>query len=190
MLAIIGKLIKQLRQENSITIEELSARSHISVDKINEIESGTSTPSLGVLIKISRSLGSRLGTLLDGQESFGAVVTRSRKGVESHSYSGADFDPNGHMNFFSLAQGKSDRHMEPLIIEVHNAENSTIEAKSEHEGEEFIYVLEGSIKIHYGEEMHLLERGDSIYYDSIVPHSMINASSTTSKILAVVYTPY
>lgn len=189
MLSIIGKLIKQLRTENNLSIDELSERSGISVEKITEIESGLTTPSIGVLIKISRSLGSRLGTLLDGQESFGAAITRARKGVESNTFAGADNEQQDHLSFFSLAQGKSDRHMEPLIIEVRNDEEHH-DIKSEHEGEEFIHVLEGSIKIHYGEETHLLERGDSIYYDSIVPHSIVNAATQTSKVLAVVYTPY
>lgn len=190
MLSIIGKLITQLRTENNLTIEELSERSGISVEKINEIENCTTTPSLGVLIKISRSLGSRLGTLLDGQENFGAVVTRARKGIESHTVVGADNNQQEHLSFFSLAQGKNDRHMEPLVIEVRSQGGELHEMKSEHEGEEFLYVLEGSIKLHYGEEIHLLERGDSIYYDSIVPHAIVNAGSSPSKILATIYTPY
>lgn len=192
MLSIIGKLIKQLRTESDITIHELAERSGVSDEKLTEIESGSVTPSLGVLMKISRSLGSRLGTLLDGQESFGAVVTRARKGVESNSYAGADADQQEHMSFYSLAQGKNDRHMEPLVIEVH-ATDKEPDMRSEHEGEEFLFVLEGSVKVHYGEEIHLLERGDSIYYDSIVPHLILNASAEetqTAKILAVVYTPY
>lgn len=191
MLSIIGKLIKQLRTENDITLHELAERSNISDEKLVEIESGALTPSLGVLIKISRSLGFRLGTLLDGQENFGAVVTRSRKGVESHSYPGANNEQQEHLSFFSLAQGKNDRHMEPLIVEV-TATAKNQEMRSEHEGEEFIYVLEGSVKIFYGEETHLLERGDTIYYDSIVPHLITKAvqDDQPAKILAVVYTPY
>lgn len=191
MLSIIGKLIKQLRTDSDITVHELAERSGISDEKLTEIESGAVTPSLGVLMKISRSLGSRLGTLLDGQENFGAVVTRARKGVESDSFTGTDDAQKEHMNFFSLAQGKNDRHMEPLVIEVHTTSRD-LETRSEHEGEEFLFVLEGSIKVHYGEEIHLLERGDSIYYDSIVPHVIENVSENNyqAKVLAVVYTPY
>lgn len=189
MLAIIGKLIAQLRQENNLTIEELANRTGISTDKMAEIESGAITPSLGVLIKISRALGSRLGTLLDGQENFGAVVTRARKAVESLSFTGTDSEQQQHLNFFSLAQGKNDRHMEPLIVEVHTTEQKK-DFHSEHEGEEFLFVLDGSIKVTYGEEIHLLERGDSIYFDSIVPHKIENAAPQISKILAIVYTPY
>lgn len=189
MLSIIGKLIKQLRQENSLTIEELASRAGITSERLEEIESGHVTPSLGVLMKISRSLGSRLGTLLDGQESFGAVVTRARKGTQCENYTNGSSKGPENLDFYSLAQGKSDRHMEPLFIEVKTTQEK-VSLKSEHEGEEFIHVLEGSIKIFYGEETHLLEKGDSIYYDSLVPHAIINVAEHSSKVLAVIYTPY
>ncbi|MEG1608114.1 MAG: helix-turn-helix domain-containing protein, partial [Mucinivorans sp.] len=153
MLSFIGKLINQMRQESSIPIEELSSRTGISSEKLQQIESGVSTPSIGVLIKISRALGSRLGTLLDGQETFGAVVTRASQAIPSKNF--ATQAPGEHMDFYSLAQGKNDRHMEPLIVEVKCTEQSS-EVRSEHEGEEFLYVLEGQIEVHYGAEVHLL----------------------------------
>lgn len=187
MLSFIGKLIGQMRQENSITIEELAKRTGISVDKLNQIEIGTSTPSIGVLIKISRALGSRLGTLLDGQENFGAVVTRAKHATPSGNF--ATGTTNENMDFYSLAQGKSDRHMEPFIVEV-KSQTKAQDVTSEHEGEEFLFVLDGTVEVRYGAEVHLLNRGDSIYYDSIVPHCILNAQDQTSRILAVVYTPY
>lgn len=188
MLSLIGKLIKQLRQENSQSLEDLAQRAGVTQSKLEAIEEGRVTPSLGVLMKISRALGSRLGTLLDGQENFGAVVTRARKGVEVDVAMSAD-EHNAHLKFFALAQGKTDRHMEPLTIEVKDSDKA-VQLKSEHEGEEFLYVLEGSVKLYYGEETHLLEKGDSIYYDSVVPHYLTNAATQKSRVMAVIYMPY
>lgn len=189
MLSILGQMIKQLREENSLTIQELSARTGVSVEKLGEIENNLATPSLGVLIKISRVLGSRLGTLLDGHEHYGAVVTKAKQEVPADTFSGADHSQHEHLNFYSLAQGKNDRHMEPLLINV-NPSNTKVELKSEHEGEEFIHVLEGDIELHYGHDRHLLSKGDSIYYDSIVPHCLVNTSGSNAKVLAIIYTPY
>ncbi len=187
-ITFIGKIISQLREENQISIEELAERSGITVAKIEEIEAGRITPSVGVMIKISRALGARLGTLLDGQESLGAVVTRADAlNPKSDALSGADMGVNPHMDFYSLAQGKRDRSMEPMIIEVTEANNGLL---SEHEGEEFIYVLEGHIEVKYGQQCHMLSKGDSIYYDSLVPHSVYSATDQPAKILAVIYTPY
>ena len=67
MLAIIGQVIRQLREENGISLEELSARAGISVDKLDKIEKNETNPSLGVLIRISRALGAKLGALLAGK---------------------------------------------------------------------------------------------------------------------------
>jgi quercetin dioxygenase-like cupin family protein len=60
---------------------------------------------------------------------------------------------------------------------------------SSHEGEEFIYVLNGNVKILYGNSSYTLSAGDSIYYDSIVEHLVEAADHNPAKILAVVYTP-
>ncbi len=187
-ITFIGKIISQLREENRISIEELSERSGVAVAKIEEIEAGKITPSVGVMIKISRALGARLGTLLDGQENLGAVVTRADQNKpKGDALSGADIGANPHMDFFSLAQGKRDRSMEPMIVELTDKSNGI---NSEHEGEEFIYVLEGHVEVKYGQQCHTLSKGDSIYYDSLVPHSVYSATEQPAKILAVIYTPY
>lgn len=191
MSSLIGKIIGQLRDEQSLTVEELSQRSSISVEKITKIETGEITPSIGVMIKISRALGMRLGTLLDGHESSGAVITRAKDTVFAPSdvISGGESETHHNMSFFSLAQGKKDRAMEPMIVEV-DAEGRRTEIQSEHEGEEFLYVIEGVIEVKYGSQTHTLGKGDSIYYDSIVAHSIVSGSPSSAKVLAVIYTPF
>jgi quercetin dioxygenase-like cupin family protein len=64
-----------------------------------------------------------------------------------------------------------------------------VQEKSAHEGEEFIHVLAGNMAVEYGASSYQLAAGDSIYYDSIVPHSVTCADSNPVKILAVIYTP-
>jgi quercetin dioxygenase-like cupin family protein len=77
--------------------------------------------------------------------------------------------------------------MEPFIINI-NAMNDADFVLSSHEGEEFIYVMEGTMEISYGQSSYLLNEGDSIYYDSIVPHHVHAYQGQEAKILAVVYT--
>ena len=79
--------------------------------------------------------------------------------------------------------------MEPFIIDI-NPENTLNYQLSAHEGEEFIYVMEGQIELEYGKEKYLLDEGDSIYYDSIVKHHLHGAPGKSAKILAVVYIPF
>ncbi len=87
-------------------------------------------------------------------------------------------------------QDKSGRHMEPFLIDVAPSEDGVDFVLSTHEGEEFIYVLEGVLEINYGKNTYILEEGDSIYYDSIVAHHVHAAADNTAKILGVIYTPY
>jgi len=79
--------------------------------------------------------------------------------------------------------------MEPFVITIEPADTKQL-LLSSHEGEEFIYVMEGVVKIIYGKDEYLLNEGDSIYYDSIVEHLVCAGNNQTSKILAVVYSPF
>ena len=79
---------------------------------------------------------------------------------------------------------------EPFLIDVAPSEDGVDFVLSTHEGEEFIYVLEGILEINYGKNTYILEEGDSIYYDSIVAHHVHAAADNTAKILGVIYTPY
>ena len=183
----VGEKIKSICGQKNITKEDLAERSGLSLEQITSIEENVNVPSLAPLIKIARVLGVRLGTFLDDNEELGPVVTRKTDNVKSISFSNNAAEMRKHMDYFSLSQAKSGRHMEPFIIDI--AASDANFSLSSHEGEEFIYVLEGAIEINYGKETYVLQQGDSIYYDSIVAHHVHAAENATAKILAVVYTP-
>ncbi len=186
---IVGKKIKSLRESKNISIDELSERSGLTTTQVTSIEESENLPSLAPLIKIARVLGVRLGTFLDDNDNLGPVI--SRKGVkqESISFSGGAVNARTHMEYFSLAGHKSGRHLEPFIIDIlPNTENTF--TLSAHEGEEFIYVLEGEVEISYGKDVYTLAQGDSIFYDSIVEHHVHAKEGKAAKILAVVYAPF
>ena len=79
--------------------------------------------------------------------------------------------------------------MEPFVIDI-NPEEAPSFQLSDHEGEEFIYVMEGEVELVYGKETYHLNEGDTIYYDSIVKHHLHGAPGKSAKILAVVYIPF
>ena len=188
---IIGHKIKGLRETKNITIEEMAERSGLTVEQINAIESEQTLPSLGPLIKIARALGVRLGTFMDDNDALGPVVCRAadREKDTSISFSNGATDARKHMEYHPLAQQKAGRHMEPFVIDI-NPETTPDVQLSEHEGEEFIYVMQGEVEIVYGKETYLLKEGDSIFYDSIVKHHVHGAPGKSAKILAVVYIPF
>lgn len=183
MLSILGQAIRQLREENGISQEELAERIGIEVSRLDRIENSQATPSLGVLIRVSRALGPRKGSLVEEKEDYEAVLFRK-------SEEGETFEESGHLRFCALAGSKIDRHMEPMVIEVAPKSTEQLDTFAEHEGEETLYVLEGSITLFYGEQVYQLEQGDNIYYNSVVPHFLANDTDKTARVLITLYTPY
>ncbi len=184
----IGEKIRHVRENNGMTVDQLADASHCSVDFIKDLENGAYVPSLTPLLKIARVLGVRLGTFLDDAPQTGPFMVKSGKSQNIIHFSGSYSNlKESTLDFYSLAYRKQDRHMEPFIIEVSpkTGENKL----SSHEGEEFIYVLDGEIKILYGQEQYQLKKGDSIYYDSVIPHELHAANEIKARILAVIYAP-
>lgn len=191
---IVGHRIRTIREKRQMTIDDLAGA--IPGDPVSNkllienLESGDLVPSLTPLLQIARALGVRLGSFLDDQTGNAVVFTKARDVKETSRFTGSNLG-EGHraeLAFHSLAANKADRHMEPFIIDVKPHSGQTV--LSTHEGEEFIYVMAGSIEVDYGKDKYLLEVGDSIYYDSIVPHHLHAAGDAEAKILAVVYAPY
>ena len=189
--SVVGSKIKGLRETKDISLQEMSERSGLSIEQISSIENDQYLPSLGPLIKIARALGVRLGTFLDDNDELGPVVCRAeeRENNDSISFSNGSTDARKHMEYHSLAKQKAGRHMEPFIIDIQPSEERDFKL-SAHEGEEFIYVMEGEVEIAYGKETYKLRKGDSIFYDSIVMHHVHGAEGQSAKILAVVYIPF
>lgn len=185
---IVGEKIKSLREAKGIRIEELAERSGLALEQIQRIETNIDLPSLAPLIKIARVLGVRLGTFLDDQTELGPVVCRKADSTDTISFSNNATHSRRHMQYHSLSKSKADRHMEPFIIDVEETADTDF-VLSSHEGEEFIYVMEGTMEVAYGKNTYVLEAGDSIYYDSIVPHHVHAFQGQRAKILAVIYTP-
>jgi len=190
-----GKRITELCKTYSISVEVLSERSGLPIEMIERIQKEDLIPDLAPLVKIARALGVRLGTLLDDHEKLGPVIARAGAAEDTARFITGLPDANkssttekrqGGLTFKALASEKGGRHMEPFIVDI---EPSAEQQKSTHEGEEFIYIISGSLALEYGSQKEVLNAGDSVYYDSIVPHRVISADGKPVKILAVIYTP-
>jgi transcriptional regulator with XRE-family HTH domain len=190
-----GERIAELRKTYSVDRKALAERSGVPEELIRRIEDEGLIPDLAPLLKIARALGVRLGTLLDDHNELGPLVTRADKagesvrfitGIPSNTAAMTAVDETRGLSFKALASDKGGRHMEPFIVDV---ESNAEQDKNSHEGEEFIYVLTGTIQIDYGKDSLVLNVGDSIYYDSIVPHRVLAANNVRACILAVIYTP-
>lgn len=186
----VGAKIKGLRESKNLSVEEIAERSGLSAAQIASVENDETLPSLGPLIKIARALGVRLGTFMDDNDALGPVVSRAAdRDSTSISFSNDATDARKHMEYHPLAKQKAGRHMEPFIVDINPGEEKDFNL-SAHEGEEFIYVMNGQVEISYGKEAYQLGEGDSIFYDSIVKHHVHGVAGKAARILAVVYIPF
>ncbi len=184
----LGERIKQIRESRKLSRSELAQRSSVSEEMIEFIENNKMLPSLSPLLKIARSLGVRLGTFLDDETTSSPVIVRADASQKVIRFKDSSRLSGSELNFFSLAANKKDRQMEPFLINISPSSDNDPNL-STHEGEEFIYVLEGEISIQYGQKKYTLKAGDSIYYDSILPHCVQSANEKGARILAVIHTP-
>lgn len=180
----IGKRVKAWREERKISRETLAELTGLELDFIIALEDKDIYPSIGPLQKISRVLGVRLGTFMDDQISKDPIINRIEERKEDDLRMQVRASEKASFHYHSLAKGKSDRNMEPFIIDIEPDGDNTL---SSHEGEEFMYVIEGELTVVYGKETHILKAGDSIYYNSIVPHHV--GVEKKAKILAVLSYP-
>lgn len=178
----IGVRIKTIREEKGISLQDLSKLTGFDVETLSDIEANRFQPQLGTIIKLSKALDSAFGRIVSGVGSKLYSVTRKneRKTISrSTSYRGQ----KPVYLYKSLAPEVKGRHMESLIVQLE--ENPDAEM-SVHEGEEFIYVLDGVASLKIGADVFELEAGDSVYYLSTTPH-LIAAKSGKATILAVIY---
>lgn len=184
----LGIKIKEFREFKKISASELALKANLDERQLQNIEEKGIVPSLGHLIKITRALGVRIGTFLDDQDQIGPVVVRAGSADSTFSFSTKDDSSREHLSFHSLAQDKTGRHMEPFLIDIEPSAHPDYKLSS-HEGEEFIYVMQGKVEINYGKELYLLNEGDSIYLDSIVAHNVHAAGNQKAIVLGVIYYP-
>lgn len=177
----IGDRIRGLREARKISFEELSHMTGFDVDLLKKIESNEIQPQLGTLVKLSKALESAFSRLVSGVgDKLYSVTRKNDRKVVSRSSSAKGKQL---YTYYSMAPEVKGRHMEALMVTL---EENPDQEMSVHEGEEFIYVIEGTVYVKIDEDEFDLEPGDSVYYLSTTPH-IIAAKKDKAVILAVLH---
>jgi transcriptional regulator with XRE-family HTH domain len=179
----IGKKIKEIRENKGISLQEFAKLTGFSSAILSQIENHLESPSLGTLLKIAKALEVDLGIFFGVEGKSPYYITKKGEGVNVARFASKDGITRYGYKFSSLGIGKKNRKLEPFIVEL-EPETLKNEKTFAHEGEEFIYVLEGKVEITIGEHKEILEIGDSIYYDSTMPH-LVRCVGEKAVILAV-----
>ena len=169
----IGKKIKQLRIQKGLTLEELASRSELTKGFLSQMERDLTSPSIATLNDILEALGTTLAEFFKEEKEEKLVFQKKDFFVdERENYTLHWIVPNTQKN-----------EMEPILIELpQNGESFVMDP---HSGEEFGYVLEGTVALMTGEDRHIVHKGETFYLSGKTRHYLKNEKKTTAKVLWV-----
>lgn len=173
----IGSKIKRLRQANGLTLEELANRSELTKGFLSQLERDLTSPSVTTLEDILEALGTTL------QEFF------SEKPAEQIVFKRSDFFINEQDDYIIsyIIPNAQKNAMEPILIELEKDKQSmTIDP---HEGEEFGYIVQGKVKLVYGDNEFILKKGETFYLKGLASHYLMNPGDTKAKVIWVTTPP-
>lgn len=176
----IGQKIRKIRQVRRLTLQDLSAATGLSKPLLSQIENEQVIPPLATLLRVSKALKVPLNNLIQdetGENKY--VVVRAgerREGSWRPPHSGK------HQPYVyqPLGKGKDNRSFEPFLLEIEPRPGDE-DVLVFHEGEEFIFLLEGTLNVYYRDEVVTLHPGDSIYFDSDEPHGFLAIGDTPAR---------
>lgn len=175
----VGEKIKSLRIAQGLSLKDLSRQSGIKEETLTRIEEQGYAPPLGNIISLAKVLQVSVGEFFGdcGDSPFCIVRSDNRTAVSRFSSA---------YSYEGLGLQKRNRQMEPFLVTLNPGEADKADV-NQHIGEEFIFVLEGSVEVSLLDHKDILNAGDSIYYDSNVPHIIVCHGDQPATLLAVIY---
>ena len=181
-LRIVRK-IRHIRLHNKLTLQTVAERTGFTRSYLSMVESGKKSPPIATLSKIAKALGVDVAAFFEQKRPEDRITLVKKGKGKSVVRDGTVFG----YRYESLAPTKRLKRMEPFLST--NIPKGKEETWFDHEGEEFIYLLEGKMKFFYGEKEYVLEEGDCIYFDSTIPHRGEAMGKKPTKALLVISQP-
>jgi len=173
-----GEKVRRLRESHGWSIDELADHTGQTPELIQEAEAGKVIPSVSFLLSISKALDVDPGTFLKDEEK--AAIQGQR--VQAFSVRNRDYA------YKTLTPGAENQHLRGFLITIEPRQaHKSIAYK--HEGEEFIYVLEGHLEVTLGNKVSQFKPGECVHFNSETPHKLKNICDEATKCLVVLYTP-
>ncbi len=182
MRKYVGERIKALREAQDMTLAQVCKLTGIDEARLAAYEDGSAVPSIGAVIQLSRVLGSKMAGLLHGGGMVSDALTICRAG---ESLAGKQGDTEQSYAYASLTRpGTAGHLMEPFLLSFDPSVKQGVPIT--HDGQEFVFVVEGRVELFYDGHTYRLETGDSAYLDSSLPHTFHGIGTAVAKVLAVV----
>ena len=176
----IANRLRGLREVLELSAQEVAESCHLRVEEYMALESGESDISVNVLQTIARRYGISLDVLMFGEEPKmnAYFITRAGAGVSVERRKAYKYE--------ALASGFRDRKADPFIVTVEPAPTDALMHLNSHEGQEMNYVLEGRLLLSLNGKELVLNVGDSLYFDSSLPHGMKALDGRPVRFLAII----
>lgn len=179
MIEEIPKKIKKLRKEKKLTLKNMSEKTGLSISFLSQVENNSSSLALTSLKKIADALEKDISYFFETPEQKNFHVKYEEQ------------DPfkieNSKTEFIKLSGQFSSRNLESMIVTIPPLHQHG--DPFNHPGEEFIYILDGTLEIFLDDKKHLVKQGDSIHYPSNITHVWKNPLKHTLKLLVVINPP-
>ena len=163
---------RQLRTRKSLSLAEVARAVGVSVGFLSAVERSQMSASVGTLRKLARFYKTKILDFFDPSESNTRLVRPERRKV-------LEAGPGVRMELLAWGNTVMEPHLFRIAPEAGSGESYT------HEGEEFLYVLRGALKISLDDEEYVLKRGDSFYFESATPHRWRNPGCSETWVLWV-----
>lgn len=182
----IGQRVKDLRQKQNYTLQDIAAKTGLSKSLLSEVESGEVVPHVSTLLKLAKVLNVGMASFFEDVE-VSERVSVTRRG-ERVRIKRRPHHREGEVDYIyeSLETRKPGKHMEPFLVEFMPMETADMVFTS-HDGEEFHYILEGKLEFRTDDRVEVLEPGDAIYFESDQNHSFRSLLKKPSKAIVVVW---
>jgi transcriptional regulator with XRE-family HTH domain len=182
----IGSKVRELRQKKHYTLQDVAAKSGLSKPFLSQIENDHVVPPVATLLKLARAFDVGLAYFFQDEVGIDRIaITRrdERVRVERRPH-----HRKGEVNYIyeALDTKKTNKHMEPFLVEFPVQDTSEMIFMN-HEGEEFLHVLEGTLEFRSTDRLEVLEPGDSIYFESELSHSFRCLGENSARAIVVVW---
>ncbi len=174
--------IKKLRQKNHLTLDKLANLTGLTKGYLSKVERSPKSPPYSTLNKIANALGIEVTQIFENNIEPLRDIKISLNRKENSRIIKANSQLSGY-EYEVLASDKPGKNMEPFII----YSPWEINKMYSHEGEEFIYVMDGILEFLYDDKAYILKKGDNVYFDSCVPHSGKSLGDKKAKLLVIKY---
>jgi transcriptional regulator with XRE-family HTH domain len=171
----VGQRIKELRTTQGLSLRALAELSGLSTNAISLIERGTNSPTVSSLHSLSSALGIPITALFE-QHGDGQVIHMKREQRPVSETEGVRME--------NLGSGLPNQQIEPFLMTIEPGGSSTT-SQITHSGEEFVYVLSGTLTCRIAERDYDLEEGDSLLFLAMQPHIYRNRGASAARILVI-----